>query len=287
MRIPFPEHVPIEYVIIFVGALVTIQLAEGTALYFSLGCAAFILIAAIAFNLAGGLTRASGAYVFFYSMMVVIIGICYKAVLREPAQSHLQDPRTDIKVYLAGITAMLATVIVSRRFLAQARDCFKTSLKESKMYRSSIGCMVIGGLGQSAIALLGESGSALMSAFNQLNEFIPLGIIIGAMYEIRHTGGRRSSNLLMILGGCYSVFLGGVLAFSKQGFLTAPVCWLLAVSALGFKLSARQVVVCCAGTFLLFHYLVPYAQYGRGQVRQDMPPKSKAGCVNLALNPFE
>ena len=52
---------------------------EGTALYFSAGCVVFILIAAFAFNTAGGLTRASGAYVFLYS---VLSGIAPPAKLR-------------------------------------------------------------------------------------------------------------------------------------------------------------------------------------------------------------
>src|ERR1035437_9070281 len=64
--------------------------------------------AALYFSAAGGLTRASGAYVFFYSLLVVIVGICYKAYLGEPAQSNLRDPRTDIEIYVGSITAMLA-----------------------------------------------------------------------------------------------------------------------------------------------------------------------------------
>ena len=78
MRIPFPERIPISRVAIFAAALFTIQTLEHTALYFSVGCVVFILIAAFTFNTAGGLTRASGAYVFFYSVLVVIVGVCYR-----------------------------------------------------------------------------------------------------------------------------------------------------------------------------------------------------------------
>src|ERR1017187_8124836 len=116
MRIPFPEHVPMNRVAIFAVALFVMQMLEGTALYFSAGCVAFILIAALAFNTAGGLTRASGAYVFCYSVLVVLIGICYKAFLGEPAQSNLLSPQRDIELYLCSITGMFPAVIVSRRF---------------------------------------------------------------------------------------------------------------------------------------------------------------------------
>ena len=76
MRIPFPERVPLAGAAVFAAVLFVIQQWEGTAMYFSLGCVAFILIAAIAFNVGGGLTRTAGAYIFFYSLLVVIVGVC-------------------------------------------------------------------------------------------------------------------------------------------------------------------------------------------------------------------
>jgi len=51
VRIPFPERVRINRVAIFAAVLFAIQQAEGTDLFFSLGCVAFILIAAFAFNI--------------------------------------------------------------------------------------------------------------------------------------------------------------------------------------------------------------------------------------------
>ena len=111
MRIPFPERVPIDRVALFAVALFAIQLLEGTAPYFAFGCSAFILISAFAFNTAGGLARTSGVYVFFYSVLVVIVGVCYKAFLGEPGQSNLLQPHTTIEVYVGGSTAMLAAVV--------------------------------------------------------------------------------------------------------------------------------------------------------------------------------
>jgi hypothetical protein len=194
MRIPFPEHVPMDRVAIFATVLCVIQMLEGTALYFSAGCVAFILIAALAFNTAGGLTRASGAYVFFYSVLVVIIGICYKAYLGEPAESNLLVPLRDIELYICSITSLFAAVIVSRR-LSRRTALLQNRLGLSWMYRASVGCVILGVAGPLALALLGERGARLQSAFAQLNQLIPLGIIIGVMYEIRRTGGTRSTNL--------------------------------------------------------------------------------------------
>jgi hypothetical protein len=262
VRIPFPERIPIDRVMVFAVLLFLIQILEGTPLYFSAGCVAFIVIAALAFNTAGGLTRASGAYVFFYSVLVVIVGVCYKALLGEPADSNLLDPQTDIAVYVGGMAAMLGAVTLSRRF-SRKSGLLQHMLKDSDMYRSSVGCIAFGVVGASLIGLIGSGASQLNSAFTQLNELIPLGIIIGVIYEIRRSGSTRSINAPVALAIVYVFIFFGLLAFSKQGMLLPLYCWLLPVCAMRFRLSSLQVASCLLGTFILFQYLVPYAQYGR------------------------
>jgi len=233
---------------------------EGTALYFSMGCAAFILLAAFAFNTAGGLTRASGAYVFFYSTLVVLIGLCHKAFLGEPAQSNLSDPHRTIEVYVGGISGMLAAVIVSRRF-ARKKALLGDVLKDFQMYRVSIGCIVFGITGGAALALL--STHQLNTAFNQLNQLLPLGIIIGVISEIRRSGGTRSVSIPVALAAAYFFLFFGLLSFSKQGMLMPLACWFVPVCALRFRLSTLQIISGLLGVVVVFQYLVPYAQYGR------------------------
>ena len=258
-----------------------VQWLEGTALYFRFGCAVFILLATFTFNTAGGLTRASGAYVFFYSTLVVIVGVCYKAFLGEPGQSNLSDPRTTIEVYVGGITAMLAAVLVSRRF--RRKSGLLNVMKESQMYRASVGCILFGIAGGFIIALLGESALRLQSAFDQLNQLPTLGIVIGVMYEIRRSGGTRSLNLFIIIGALYTFFMGGIIAFSKQGLLLPLLCWLLPVCALRFRLSWGQVATCLLGGFFIFYYMVPYAQYGR-RFRGDDPTVQQTFRQQLAIS---
>jgi len=261
VRIPFPERVPLNRVAIFAAALFAIQMYQGTAFYFSAGCVAFILIAAFAFNAAGGLTRSSGAYVFFYSLLVVIVGLCYKAYLGEPAESNLLVPKTDIAAYVGSIAAMFGAVLVSRR-LSRKSGLMQNLLKESGMYRASIGCIVFGVFGMSFIALLGEGGATLNRAFTQINYLIPLGIIIGVMYEIRHTHGARSVNLPSFLHH-FCVHFFGIVSFSKSGMMLPLICWVLPVCALRYRLTSLQAGSCIFALFILFHYLTPYADYGR------------------------
>jgi len=82
------------------------------------------------------------------------------------------------------------------------------------------------------------------------------------MYEIRSSRGTRSVNLFALLGAGY-FFALGLLHYSKEGILTPLVCWLIPVCLLRFRLSAVQVAGGLLSAFLIFHYLVPYAEYGR------------------------
>jgi hypothetical protein len=267
VRIPFPERVPINRVVIFAVVLLSIQLLEGTALYFSVGCLIFIMVAAFAFNAAGGLSRASGAYIFSFTMLVVLVGLCYKAFLGQPAQSNLLVPRTDIAAYIATMVAMYAAVLVSRR-LTRKTGLLQNMLHESDMYRASVGCMLFGSFGAFLLAILGESAIRLQTAFGQLNWLIPLGIIIGVMYEIRSSGGTKCSNLSLVIGSAYVFFLATT-SFSKQGMILPLYCWALPICALRYRLSIVQILGSCLAVFVIFYWLVPFSQYGRGQVPED------------------
>ena len=92
MRLPFPDHVSLVAVCYFAGILCVIQLLQGTNPTFALLAAAYILVAAIAFNAGGGFTRTPGAFVFFNSVLGLIVGLCLKVYLGEPADSNLQSP---------------------------------------------------------------------------------------------------------------------------------------------------------------------------------------------------
>jgi hypothetical protein len=92
VRLPFPERVPLVPVCFFATVLCFLQLYQGTAPAFSLCSFLFIIVSALAFNTAGGLTRPSGGYIFFFVVLGVLIGLVWKAVLGEPANSYLVVP---------------------------------------------------------------------------------------------------------------------------------------------------------------------------------------------------
>ncbi|MDP9038118.1 MAG: hypothetical protein M3O02_02445 [Acidobacteriota bacterium] len=287
MRIPFPERIPLDRVAIFAVLLFVVQTVQGTALYFSVGTLAFLIIATLAFNAGGGLTRVPGAYVFFYSVLVFVLGIIYKALRWEPAESNLRVPQTTIAVYVGGISAMFVAVLISRR-LSRKVGLLQNLLHESKMYRASIGCLVFGFGGPFLISLLGGPGARINSAFSQLNQLLPLAIIIGTMYEIRRSGGKRSVNITVIVALVYVFVFFGLIGFSKQGMLISLYCWLVAAAAMRYSLSALQVVSLLAWTVIIFTVLVPYSQWGRRETTDTMSSSDRLTLsIKLLSHPIE
>lgn len=266
VRLPFPERIPLDKAAVFALILCALQLLQGTALYFSVGCLVFIMLAALAFNLAGGLGRPSGAYIFFFATLDVIIGICYKAVLWEPAQTNLLDPETTIKVYVGGMAGMLVAAMVSKRF-SRKTGLLQNILKEEVMYRSTVGCIVFSIASPYLLYLLGSA--RLGSAFNQLNQLSALAILIGVIYEVRRSGGTRSVNLPVAFALVYTFTFYGLLGFSKQGLLTPLFCWFLCVCAMRYRLTPLQIAGGLVWLLIVFEILVPYSQYGRRFVTQS------------------
>jgi len=261
VRLPFPERISLFYVLVFATLLCIAQVLEGTSGLFSLCSFLFIMIAGIAFNLAGGFTRPSGSYVFFYAVLGVIVGLFWKAVLGEPADSNLLAPRVTIEVYLGGICAMLFAVYISRK-LATKRPLLGTMLEDTKMQNATIGCMVVGMLLVGIMSVVPHGTGSVLSALQQLDRFLPLAIIIGVTHQIRRSGGTSSINLPVLISIVFS-FFAGIVGFSKEGMLTPLLCWVIAASCMRYRVSLAQIAGGALAAIFIFQYLVPYSQYGR------------------------
>jgi hypothetical protein len=263
MRLPFPERIPLGPTFYFAGTLCVVQLLQGTNGLFSLCSLFFIIVSVLAFNLAGGFTRPTGSYVFFFSTLTLIIGLCWKAVLGEPADSNLQDPILGITVYLGCICSMCVAVVISRRITAK-RAFLRNTVTDANMQTATVGCMVTGFLLFFAGIILPNSGGngSVLAALAQINQFFPLAIILGTIHTIRRSGGTRSVNLPVLISIAFSCGQG-IFGFSKQGIISPLLCWLLAAASQRYRVSRMQIGVGILATFFIFHYLVPYAQYGR------------------------
>jgi hypothetical protein len=231
------------------------------------------MIATVAFNLAGGLTRPSGAYVFFYAVLGVILGLCVKAFLGEPADSHLMMPLLTMQVFLGGITAMLGAVFLSRR-LTTKRALLGNLITDANIQNSSVGCLVIGVIIVVVSILAPKESGSILSALSQVDRFFPMAIILGVTHQIRKSGGTSSINLPVLIAGGL-IFASGLVGFSKEAMFTPFVCWALTAGSLHYKLRVYQVVGGIILIILILQFLVPYSQYGRnfrsatGSVSED------------------
>ncbi len=269
MQLPFPERIPLFPAIIFSLVLCLLQQVEGTSLIFSAGTFCFIVISVIAFNLAGGLARPSGAWIFAYTLLAFILGVTYKVLTGEPGQSNLQQPEMTIEVYVGTVVALLVAVYVNRR-LRLKKSLLPQFKSDSDMHRAAFGCLLVGAAADLYVTFRssGNVSGSLFSAFQQFNAFLPLAMVLGVTSEIRRSGGRRSVNIPVIVAG-FLIFAGGVLGYSKQGMLTPFVCWVFPAAAQRLRMSILQIAVLVLSFAFVSYYLVPYSQYGRAFKVQD------------------
>ncbi len=261
-RLSLPERIPIAYAFLFASALFLFQQIEHTPVYFSACGFLFIVVSTQAFNIAGGLTRPSGGYIFFYAVLGVILGLVVKAFLGEPADSNLLRPHLTITIYAVSSLMLLLAAWVSRRF-SRKHALLGRVVSDNNMPNAAIGCLVIGlVLTILSRIMVREEGSAL-SALIQINHFSELAVILGVTSVIGRSGGRKSVNLTVLLAGGSSFVLGGLIGFSKEGLFTPIICWVLAVAAKRYRITMSQFLGGVLLTIFSVMYLVPYSQYGR------------------------
>ena len=267
MRISLPERVPLSYAFIFASLLVLVQRIEHTTLYFSACSFLIILISTLAFNVAGGLTQASGGYIFFYSLLAVILGITVKAFLAEAGESNLVRPRLLITIYTVTSAMLLLSAAAARKF-TRKRPLLQGLVNDANLSRATIGCLVFGIALSVATRTIDRGSGTVFSALLQINRFCELAILLGVTHAIRSSGGRKSVNVPVLLASATLVILGGLFGFSKEGFFTPPICWALAAGAQRLRLSFGQVLSGVLLMVFISYFMVPYSQYGRTQAQQ-------------------
>jgi hypothetical protein len=278
VRLPFPERVPLAPVCFFATILCFLQLYQGTAPAFSLCCFLFIIVSALAFNAAGGLTRPSGGYIFFFVVLGVLIGLVWKAVLGERADSNLTVPMITAEVYLCSACSLLLAAYVSR-WLTPKRALLDSFLPQDKMSAAAIGSMVTGVTLTVIFALApAPAPGSILSALSQLNRFLLVAIFLGVFHTIRSSGGRRCVNLTVLIAAGV-VFCSGMLGFSKEGIISPLLCVVLAAASQRYRVSLAHIAAGLLAGFIVFQYLVPYSQYGR-----NFHTDTAVGNIDVALS---
>ena len=202
---------------------------------------AFFMLSVVGFNLAEGFTRITGAYIFWYSTLIVIVGVTWKAVLGEAADSNLLDPLLDMALYTASMVMLVLVTIVNRKMDFRSMGFGGGFSKGELNYSAAgLGCIVVWLGIIFAVPVFGNAQGGIVSALNQVNVFGPLGIILATIGAVKDSGGRRSVNMISAGAMAYFGYLG-LISYSKQIMLSPMVCW--AVGAFYARLRVRFVHV--------------------------------------------
>ncbi len=271
MRITLPQRIPVSKAFLCTSLLVLVELLEGTDPLYSVMVFCFLMLSVLAFNVAGGFTRPSGAYVFYYATLAGGVGTVYKAILGQPANTHLQAPLLVISVYAGTAFALLCAVFLTRRLVNTTNGIAEVMhVPKLDFGTSALGCVVMVFFLDFAVGLFGGGFTgAILHGLAIVNYFLPLSILLGTIAAVRNSGGQRSTNPLTLAVLGYATY-GGILSFSKQGMFSPFLCWVLGLAWSRFQLRVRHIVTIAVFAIVAQGWMVPLANVGRvDEVNED------------------
>ena len=257
MRLSLPTRIPLSKVFVFASVFFCVQQIEHTNLLFSVLYYAFVILSVIAFNFAEGFSRITGAYIFWYSTLIVIVGVTWKAVVGEPADSNLYDPLLDMALYTTSMVTLLLVTLLNRKMDFRAIGIGGGFTKDELNYTAAgLGCIIVWLIIIFAVPVFGTAPGSLVSALNQVNVFGSLGIILLTIGALQDSGGRRSVSIISIAVFMYFEYLG-LLSYSKQAMLTPMVCWAVGVFYARLRVRFVHVVAIVLMGVVSFGFISP------------------------------
>jgi hypothetical protein len=133
---------------------------------------------------------------------------------------------------------------------------------------AGLGCIMVTFANNAAGAFFGIAPGGLLSALRQLDDFLPLGILLATIGAINDSKGKNTMNFVNAFGMLF-LFCQGLTALSKQGMLGPMLCWVLAVVYKGFDLKRPQIISIVVGVFMAFFVFSPLSQ-SRDLITDDM-----------------
>ena len=214
MKVSLPTHVPMQYAYAFALILLALEIAEGTPVPLALTAQAFVVVSAVAFNVAGGLVYPSGAFIFFNATLSLIVGLVTKAFLGEPLQSNLYAPQKTLLVYLVGMCFILIAAYLCRH-LRPKKALLEDVKVGDRVDKIGAGCFLL------AVFTPYLLPAQVQGTFGQFNTaFIYLSIMIPVYQRTRETDGRRSFHVMAFIAWVYLTLFLRRLRVLEAG----PVC---------------------------------------------------------------
>ena len=290
MRLPFPTRIPVFWAALFAVGMLIVQQFQHTGFGFSLLFLAFVMLSTATFNLAGGLSRPSGAYVLFFALLTCVFGVFWKAVTGEAADSNLLAPDLTMAAYVGSMLSMMGVIYVIRHLLKDSISfSARIGANDLDFGDAALGCLVVGVLLDviNSSGLVPSGNGSLLTAINHINFFYPVATILGTLVVIRSSGGRRSIGFVNGVAIAMQLF-SGFTGFSKQAMFTPLVCWAIAAASLRLRLTRVRLVTIGLTLFVVSHYLVPLSQVGREMIYDgESQTERLATAVALLEHPVD
>jgi len=288
MRLPFPTRIPLQKAVIFAVIVFAAQQIEHTDIVFSALFFAYILLSVLVFNYAGGFSRASGTYIFWFALLSCILGGLWKIVIGEPGDSNLVSASTDLATYIVSMAVMLLALFLSRRFIGTPRGLSaRLQADDINLGLASLGCLIANEMATFAVSILPGGSGSITSIIVQVNVFLPLAILLGTIYTIRSSGGTRSVNIVTIIASLQIFVFYGLIAYSKQGMFTPITCWGVAAASQRYRLRTWQIIL--LGAFAVYGVMIlsPLSQIGRQLIPDGASISQRAELTtDLLSHPF-
>lgn len=289
MRLPFPTHLNMQYVLIGVALALFAQLLNGTDPMFAvLDCAALIFTA-LAFNVVGGLSTTSGALILFLALSTYALTIFVKILTFEPAQRNFHQPMMTIGATTLAFFGIMVSAWLSRKFITR-RPLVRFSARDlENLSNTAGGLVVLGFLSQLLLSYAIPEGQkiengSIWAILNQMNSFIPLAIVLGTYYTIYMSNGTRSVNWISVSAMLYSSGIGFAAA-SKQGMYAPIFSYFLVCAGLRYSFRRLQVFFILFWIAFALGFLFPWAQYARSFTRQPTLGKTVVAAYEALINP--
>ena len=267
-----------RYVYSFAIAMLGLELVEGTSVLVAMMAQAFVVIAAMGFNIAGGMMYPSGAFIFFNALLSLIVGVVVKTALGEPLDSNLRSPERTMLVYLAGMVFLMIAAYLSARFRSR-KGLLQNVLVGTRLDQISIGCILI------AFWTPYVLPAEVQGTFSQFNTaFVYLAILLPVYETTKDTDGQSSFNTYSLIAWLYLTGVYGLYAFSKQGLFGPSAAWILSAAAAGYRISFRKLMVLVGVGIAAALLLTPYSQIGRNYRGQE---DTSTIVIHLLLHPLE
>ena len=270
MRLPFPTSISVQKTFVFAAAVFITQLVQHTNLTFAALFFAYIMASVIAFNVAGGFSRASGAYVFWFALLTCIVGGLWKIVLGEPGDSNLVSPNVTLATYVVSMATIFCGLQISRRLTHNSQG-LSAILRVDRINfgHAALGCLIANQLVDWSNYILPHGNGSLANILLQIQVFLPLCILLSTIHAIRTSGGRRSVSVLTVIASGMIFVYGGLISYSKQGMFTPIVCWGAAAASQRYRLRFWQLILLAGFAVYSVMFLAPLSQVARGIIPDD------------------